>query len=235
MSEEPNGVPRALISVALPIALVFGLAQALQFARSRNYFRPEPPLKVPPVRFEDVTERMGMKYFYRPPNLGTDPKPRTIKYIIAPGVVVADFNGDGYMDVFVPNGDAASPSALYLNQGGKGFKDAAKAWGVDHINAGHSSAISAAVIDFNRDGRPDLFIAGVGCSRLFRNDGDHFTDVSARSKATDCRNSQGAIPFDVNNDGWPDLYVFRYFRDIDLFDSSSDDVLKENTFDARNG
>ena len=63
--------------------------------------------------------------------------------------------------------------------------------------------------DFNRDGLPDLFFAGSQVSsRLYLNKGDcHFEDITTKAHVTTDNWCTGVTVVDINNDGWPDIYV----------------------------
>ncbi|KLU05597.1 hypothetical protein RISK_002229 [Rhodopirellula islandica] len=73
------------------------------------------------------------------------------------------------------------------------------------------------VIDFDADGRPDLYFAqgsgdppelhGTRSNQLFRNLGERFVSVQQQSECEDHRYSQGISVGDVNQDGWPDLLI----------------------------
>jgi hypothetical protein len=71
-----------------------------------------------------------------------------------------------------------------------------------------------AIADFDGDGRPDIFVAcKTGPNHLYRNLGDfRFEDVTAHAGVAGAAGpwNQGAAWADVNNDGWPDLYVCRF-------------------------
>jgi Na+-translocating ferredoxin:NAD+ oxidoreductase RnfD subunit len=139
------------------------------------------------------------------------------------GCVAADFNGDGYTDLFITT---AQDDELLWNNGNGTFTEGARKAGI--VSFGWHSG--AAVADVNGDGRPDLFVAGytepnatipasvagfptnhLGVrDELFLNEGNrHFHEVGARvgidPKPYD--HSLGAVFTDVNGDGRPDLYV----------------------------
>ncbi len=63
--------------------------------------------------------------------------------------------------------------------------------------------------DFNRDGLPDIFFAGnQTSSRLYLNKGNmHFEDVTKKAGLTTSVWCTGVSVIDINNDGWPDIYV----------------------------
>lgn len=147
------------------------------------------------------------------------------------GVAVADFNGDGWLDIYVTNFGA---NRLYRNNGDGTFTDVAEKAGV---TVGVWST-AAAFADYDRDGHADLFVAGyvkdpprpgtpgeklvcpvsfcgpMGLQGerdfLFHNNGDGtFTEVSQRAGVSDAAGFYGlaAAWLDLNNDGWVDLLV----------------------------
>src|SRR5206468_2640835 len=69
----------------------------------------------------------------------------------------------------------------------------------------------ACVFDYDRDGRPDLFVANVHGNSLYHNDGDGtFTDVTEYAGVGDSRVSFSAAAADVNGDGYLDMYVSNF-------------------------
>jgi len=72
------------------------------------------------------------------------------------GVAVADFDGDGYPDIFVANDK--SPNFLFHNLGGKRFEEIGTTAGVAYSNDGKAlSGMGADFRDINNDGRPDIW------------------------------------------------------------------------------
>src|SRR5277367_3944262 len=112
---------------------------------------------------------------------------RHLPATMAGGVAVFDYNKDGRPDIFFTNGanlatlkkdDAKFSNRLFRNDGNGVFTDVTAQAGL----AGTGYDMGVAVGDFNNDGYPDLFIAGVHHNTLYRNNGDGtFTDVSEKA------------------------------------------------------
>lgn len=137
---------------------------------------------------------------------------------MAGGLAVFDYDGDGLPDVFFTNG-AEIPSLrksgpkywnrLYHNEGNLKFKDVTERAGI----AGEGYSMGAAVADFDNDGHPDLFVAGVNRNLLYRNRGDGtFEDITASSGITSGEWAVAAGWFDYDNDGLLDLWVVHYAK-----------------------
>jgi hypothetical protein len=128
------------------------------------------------------------------------------------GVAVADFDGDGYDDVYFVN--QLGPNALYRNNGDGTFTDVTAKAGV---GLGDRICVAAAWGDYDNDGFPDLYVTSTrGGNVLFHNNHDGtFTDVTAKAfkdasgKVVGAlvRHSQTAAFFDFDNDGLLDLFV----------------------------
>jgi len=146
-------------------------------------------------RFEDVTEASGFGA-----ELGK-----------GMGIAIADFNGDGYMDVFVANDTVRN--FLFINQKNGTFKESAFEWGVAYDESGNAgSSMGADAKDYDNDGWPDIFYNNLRGQiwGLYRNMGgksfDYVSGVSRVSRLS-ARNSGWSNGFvDYNNDGWKDLY-----------------------------
>ena len=144
--------------------------------------------------FTDVTVAAGMSREFGP----------------ALGVSAADYNGDGWIDLYVAND--SEPNQLWINQRNGTFKNTALLAGVALSPEGTvkaSMGIDAG--DFDNDGDEDVFItelAGQG-DDLYVNDGSGaFEDRSARAGirlASLPYTGFGAAWFDFDNDSWLDL------------------------------
>jgi hypothetical protein len=129
------------------------------------------------------------------------------------GVAIADYDGDGFMDIFVANDNR--PNFLFHNLGGKKFEEVALESGVAYAQNG--SAISGMGADFkdvDNDGRPDIWHTAVENESfpLFQNlGGGQFWErtLQAHLAGTRSMSGWGNGIFDFDNDGWKDLFVAR--------------------------
>src|SRR6266540_1306965 len=86
-----------------------------------------------------------------------------------------------------------------------------------------------AVLDFDGDGHEDLFLPGGDGNRLYRNRGNGtHEDVAAKAGVAGQEGEAiGALAFDYDNDGWPDLYVTYLYRPNLLFHNRGDGTFEE--------
>jgi hypothetical protein len=130
------------------------------------------------------------------------------------GVVFADYDGDGFTDIFVANDN--SPNLLFHNLGGKKFEEVAFQAGVAYNEDGVALAgMGAEFRDLNNDGLPDIWHTAIENETfpLFLNrGGGQFVNASQSSRIARMTRemsgwSNGAA--DLDNDGWKDLFVAR--------------------------
>jgi enediyne biosynthesis protein E4 len=150
---------------------------------------------------------------------------RHVPATMAGGVAVFDFNRDGRPDIFFTNGanlatlkkdDPKYRNRLFRNDGKGVFTDVTESAGV----AGAGFDTGAAVGDYDNDGYPDLFVAGVHRNTLYHNNGDGtFTDVTEKAGISNLADPKygpmwgiTAVWMDVNNDGLLDLFVVNYLQ-----------------------
>jgi hypothetical protein len=147
-------------------------------------------------RFSDVSQKAGV----------SDPRG-----YFGLGVAWFDANADGWPDLYVAND--STPNFLYINQKNGTFKEMAFPLGVAVSEDGaEQGSMGVAVADYDHTGRFSLFVTNFSeeYNNLYRDDGDHFTDVSFRS-----RTAPSSLPFvgwgdaflDYDNDGWADIIV----------------------------
>ena len=115
----------------------------------------------------------------------------------------ADFDNDGWIDLFV--GHEEAPSSLFRNMGNGTFVDVAKAAGV----ARTAFTKGAGWGDYDNDGYPDLYVSNyVGENFLYHNERNGAFTERARALGVDKPVMSFATWFfDYDNDGWLDLFV----------------------------
>ncbi len=131
----------------------------------------------------------------------------------AGGVIVDDFNNDGYMDIVTSGWDLDDPMHYFQNNKNGTFTDLTKQSGLTGITGG----LNIQQTDYNNDGNIDIFVlrgawnmGGFGNqpSSLLRNNGDGtFTDVTVPSGLLFLHPTQAAVWADFNNDGWLDVFI----------------------------
>ena len=127
------------------------------------------------------------------------------------GLAFADYDNDGYMDVFVSND--TFQNFLLHNNGDGTFKDVALEEGVAYTaNGSVVAGMGAEFRDLNNDGLADIFHTAMfgNTFPLYKNEGSQFEEVTDTAGVTSFSRrmtawSTGA--FDFDNDGWKDLYV----------------------------
>jgi hypothetical protein len=139
--------------------------------------------------------------------------------------VWADFNGDGWLDLFVGNeivrDKVAWPAEaknfrLYINNRDGTFADVGALSGIQL--AGMVKGVAAD--DYDNDGWPDLYVSVMGGpNRLFRNSAaagktPKFVDVTEKAGVAEPHMSFTCWFFDYDNDGWPDIFVSGYWASV---------------------
>ena len=167
-------------------------------------------------KFADVTEKSG---FGASPGKGM-------------GISIADFNDDGWPDVFIAND--TEPNSLFINRGDGTFEERGLEWEVAYNDeAGTGSSMGCDAKDFDNDGKVDIFYNNLAGQiwALLRNRGKLFEFYSYASKVERLSRtysgwSNGFI--DYNNDGWKDIYSSN--GDVDPVDEKSPqhDTMFEN-------
>ena len=154
------------------------------------------------IEFSYVTKNAGLDII-RGFNEGENPG-----YKYSTHVALADYDGDGDIDIYAGSYDPVSSSYKYylLNNEMGRFKDVTATSGLNHSGT-ESSAIFA---DYDNDGFLDLYILKEGGNVLYRNTGKGtFENVTGRVKTGDKTTGNMALFFDVDHDGDLDLFLAR--------------------------
>lgn len=195
-------------------------------------------------QFEDITSKAGFRQ----------------DSMWSTGVVMADINHDGWLDIYVCNSghmySGNRRNKLYINNHNQTFTESAKQYGLD-ISA-YTTQVS--FFDYDMDGDLDCFMINNspipinqlgyannrdlpdaewqvgnflkgGGDHLFRNDNDHFTEVTKKAGIHGSLISfgLGVSVGDINNDGYPDVYVSNdsYERDY-LYINQKDGTFRDD-------
>jgi hypothetical protein len=127
------------------------------------------------------------------------------------GVTAADYDDDGYPDIYVANDK--TENFLFHNKHDGTFEEVAGDLGVAYGQNGEStSAMGPVFADIDGDGRLDLLVTDSKYNRLMRNAGPSgFEDIgpsSGISQANAQYVSWGSGIYDFDNDGWLDILIF---------------------------
>jgi hypothetical protein len=161
--------------------------------------------------FRDVAQSAGLDFTHT--NGASDEK--FFPEIMGSGGLLADFDHDGWLDVFlVDGGSFADPAIgrrarhrLYRNRGGGAFQDVTTASGIGHREYGMGSCAG----DFDNDGLIDIYVTNVGPNLLYRNTGGgRFVEVPRAGGAEGGTWSTSCAFVDIDRDGYLDLFVTNY-------------------------
>jgi hypothetical protein len=169
--------------------------------------------------FTDITAAAGINAVHR---YGDDDLSNIVEGTGA-GAVLFDYNGDGWLDIYLLNGcwlrevndnrgrrfRGKLTNSLYRNNRDGTFTDVTSEAGVG--DSGYGVGGSAA--DFDEDGDQDLYVLNYGANVFYRNNGNGtFTDISEDCGLADPAWSLSAPWFDYDGDGDLDVYVVNYLK-----------------------
>ncbi|MGD0368114.1 MAG: CRTAC1 family protein [Acidobacteriaceae bacterium] len=179
----------------------------------------------PIPQLEDITASTHITFTH-----ASDPSKRYIMESMSGGVILIDYDRDGWPDIYFTNQPTVDQAlkgvralgALYHNNHDGTFTDVTAKSGLNTSCLANGGAVG----DYNNDGWPDLYLTCLGGNVLYRNNGDGtFTDVTEQAHVRDGRYSTGAAFGDYDNDGFVDLMVVNYvdfhLNDMPTFGSAS--------------
>jgi enediyne biosynthesis protein E4 len=193
------------------------LAQVLVADLARDADRAEAiaePADLVAPQFRDDAQVAGLSFDYQNGESSLHQLPE----FTGGGVGLIDYDGDGWLDVYLVQGgqfppDPAHPprgDRLYRNRGDGTFEDVTDASGIGGMTQGFGQGV--AVGDYDNDGRPDLFVTRWRSYALYRNQGKgRWEDVTRQVGLSGDRDWPTSAAFaDIDNDGDLDLYVCHY-------------------------
>jgi hypothetical protein len=189
-------------------------------------------------RLEEQAVASGLDFRHRGPSFDRRLDP-VMPLVAAMGasVAVADFDRDGWQDLYVTRSAVGSANALYRNRGDGSFEDVAAAAGVADVNvAGTGASMGAVWGDYDNDGYEDLFLFKYGRPELYRNIEGRVFERATDAGLPPWINANSAIWLDYDRDGWLDLFVAGYWSEaLDLWHLETTRIMPESFEYAENG
>ncbi len=182
-------------------------------ALEENYIKKYLPLENGPKILRNPDESKLINEIYHQKNpIGPNVQPfyyYSVVFDPFPSVSVADVNNDGFQDIYFTQ-NKGGDNKLYINNGGKNFKDETSTYKLGGDNTDHSSS-SSLFYDFNGDGNLDLLLVKWGCHKLYYGQGPNrpFIEKSELLGGY-CSYARMATLVDIDKDGDVDIVFANY-------------------------
>lgn len=179
------------------------------------YTSAERTQRVQEAHFVEISRSAGISTFK---NVSGGQSKDYILESVGGGVAVLDYDGDGWLDIFLisgatldelenSQGPAPHRNKLFRSNRNGTYTDVTETAGLGR----GGWCMGAAAADYDNDGHPDIYMTCVGKNVLYHNNGDGtFTDVTQKADVAGGSWSTGAAWGDYDRDGYLDLYVARY-------------------------
>lgn len=229
----------AAVIFAVLISIPFGMRTYSNWMNSEEYTGREEVLQRYGFYLEDVTQASGVDFRHH--RATVDEKlSHILPQISSVGasVSVADFNNDGFPDLYFTSSEFGTPNALYQNMGDGTFTEVAAEMGASDLNSIEAGASMGSVWgDVNNDGYEDLLVYRWGRPELLLNEeGSGFVSVTTEAGLDTRINSNTAFWFDYNRDGYLDLFIGGYYHeDVNLFELEDTRMMPDSYEYATNG
>jgi enediyne biosynthesis protein E4 len=177
------------------------------------YYLFSAPASVPAtsIHYVDITHQAGINFLHNTGAFGKRFLPETM----GAGCAFIDYDNDGNPDVLLINGadfpghkSHRTTLKLYHNNGNGTFTDVSAKTGLDVEIYG----MGVAVGDYDNDGWDDIYLTGLGDSRLFHNEHGRFKDVTQAAGVNSTGFGASAAWVDYDRDGKLDLFVTNYVK-----------------------
>ena len=227
------------------LVLFVSLLGSVAWLNHRMTLPEPPPIPAPDVLarygfvLQEVAHQSGIDFTHHAPTL--DPALAPIMPQVASmgaSVTVADFDKDGWPDIYVTDSAEGGQNHLYHNNHDGTFTDVAAKMGLADLNRPGTGVCMGAVWgDYDNDGYPDLLVYKWGRPELFHNDGGKgFTRVTESAGLPAWVNANSATWVDYDNDGKLDLLICGYYPDgVDLWHLKNTRMMPDSFEFANNG
>jgi len=178
------------------------------------------------IRFTDRSKEIGLEFRFV--NSYSPQQGRKIFESMGAGVAVLDYDGDGWPDLYFPQGNTSptnitqGPSdRLFKNQRGERYVEVTSLAGIHELS--YSQGVAAG--DYDNDGFADVYVANLGRNQLFRNNGDGtYSNVTVEAGLQQSHWTESCAIADLNGDGLPELIDVNYLEGKELLTRSCTDA-----------